>query len=71
MERQRNRTQMKERENSTKELDQMEPSNLSDREVRVLIIKILKSKKKDIETIKRDESEVKNKGFTGEFCQAF
>ena len=53
MGRQRNRPQMKERENSPEEeLDEMEASNVSDREFRVMIIRILNSMKKDIETIK-------------------
>ena len=40
----------------------MEVSNLSDREFRVMIITILNSMKKDIETIKKDQSEIKNVG---------
>ena len=52
MGRQRNRLQMKEQENSPGKLDKMEASNISDREFRVMIIRILNSKKKDIETIK-------------------
>ena len=53
MGRQRNRPQIKEQENSPEEeLDEMEASNLSDREFRVMIIRILNSMKKDIETIK-------------------
>ena len=43
---QRNRPQMKEQENSLEELDEMEASNLSDREFRVIIIRILNSMKK-------------------------
>ena len=44
MERQRNRPQMKEQENSPEEeLDEMEAVNLSDREFRVMIIKIPKA----------------------------
>ena len=46
MGRQRNRPQMKEQENSSEELDEMEASNLSDREFRVMIIIILNSMKK-------------------------
>ena len=38
----------------------MEASNLSDREFRVMIIRIFNSMKKDIETIKMDQSEIKN-----------
>ena len=60
--RQRNRSkQMKERENSPKELDEMEASNLSDREFRVTIIRILNSIK-NIETLKKkNQSEIKDK----------
>ena len=48
MQRQRNRPQMKEQENSTVEkIDEVEASNLSDREFRVMIIKIFNSMKKD------------------------
>ena len=51
---------MKEQENSLEEeLDEMKASNLSDREFRVMIIRILNSMKKDMETIKR-MSEIKN-----------
>ena len=57
MGRQRNRPQMKERENSPEELDEMEASNLLDGEFRVRIIRTLNSMKKDIETIKTDQSE--------------
>ena len=47
MQRQRNRPQMKEQENSTVEkIDEVEASNLSDREFRVMIIRILNSMKK-------------------------
>ena len=61
MGRQRNRYQMKEAENSPKEeLDEMEASNLSDREFRVMIIRVLNSVKKDIVTIRKDQSETKN-----------
>ena len=52
MGRQRNRPQMKEQEDSPKELGEMKTSNLSDREFRVIIVRILKRMKKDIETIK-------------------
>ena len=58
MGRQRNRPQMKEQENSPEEeIDEMEASNLSDREFRVMIIKTLNSMKKDIGTVKKDQSE--------------
>ena len=51
---------MEEHENSLGELDEMEANNLSDREFKVMIIKILNSMKKDAETIKRDQSEITN-----------
>ena len=52
---------MKEKENSSEEeLDEMEASNLSYEEFRVMIIRILNSMKKAIETIKKDQSEIKN-----------
>ena len=38
---------MKEQENTPEELNEMEASNLSDREFRVMIIRILNSMKKD------------------------
>ena len=60
MGREGNRPQMKEWENSQEELDEMEGINLSDREFRVMIIKILNSMKTDIETIKKDQSEMKD-----------
>ena len=50
----KNRPQMKEQDNSPKEIDEMEASNLSDREFRVMIVRILNSMKRDVETIKRD-----------------
>ena len=61
MGRQRNRPQKKEHENSPEEeQDEMEVSNLSDREFRVMIIRVLNSMKKDRETIKKDQSKIKN-----------
>ena len=61
MVRQRNRRQVKEQENSPEEeLDEMEASNLSDEEFRVMIIRVLNSMKKDMEIIKKDQSETKN-----------
>ena len=52
---------MKEKENSSEEeLDEMEASNLSYGEFRVMIIRILNSMKKDIENIKKGQSEIKN-----------
>ena len=65
METQRNKTQVKEQRNSPEEeLDEMEASNLSHREFRVMIIRILngikKKQKKNIEVIKNDQSEINN-----------
>ena len=57
MGRQRNRPQMKEQQNSPEELDKMKASNLSDREFRVMIIRVLNSMKKDIETVKKRTSQ--------------
>ena len=52
---------MKEQENSPEEeLDEMEASNLSNREFTVMTKRIFNSMKKDVETIKRDQSEIKN-----------
>ena len=51
---------MKEQKNSPEKIDEMEASNLSGREFRVMIIRILNSMKKDIETIKKDQSEKKS-----------
>ena len=48
---------MKEDENSPEEeINEMERGNLSDRELRVMILRTLNSMKKDIETIKKDQS---------------
>ena len=50
MGRQRNRPQMKEKENSPEEeLNEMVASNLSDIEFRVMIIRILNSMKKELD----------------------
>ena len=38
----------------------MEAINLSDREFRAMIIRILNSMRKDVETVKKDKSEIKN-----------
>ena len=60
MGRQINRSQVKEKVNSPKEEpDEMQASNLSDREFRVMIIRILNSMKKDIETPQKEQ--VRNK----------
>ena len=59
--RKRNRPQMKKQGNSPEEKLEIRTSNLSDREFKVMIMRILSSiKKKDIETIKKDQSEIKN-----------
>ena len=50
---------MNEQENSPEELDEMKASNLLDREFRVMIIRILNSMKQDIETIKKNQSDIK------------
>ena len=61
MGRQRNRHQMKEQDNTPEEEpDEMEASSLSDIKFRVMIIRMLNSMKKDIETIKKGQSEIKN-----------
>ena len=52
---------MKEQENSPEEeLNEMEASNLSDVEFRLMIIRMLSNMKKDVETIKKNQSEIKN-----------
>ena len=52
---------MKEQENSPEEeLNEMEASNLSDVEFRIMIIRMLSNMKKDVETIKKNQSEIKN-----------
>ena len=54
MGRQRNRHQMKEQENPPKEeLNEMEVSNLSDVEFKIMIVRMLNGVKKDIEPIKK------------------
>ena len=50
------RPQMRDQENSPEEdINEMEVSNLSDTEFRVMIIRILNSMTKNIETIKKDQ----------------
>ena len=49
---------MKKQENFSEELDEMEVSNSSDIKFRVMIIRILKTWKR--QKIKKDESEIKN-----------
>ena len=52
---------MKEQEESPeKELNEMEVSNLSDTEFKVMVIRILNSMKKDIETMKNNQAQMKN-----------
>lgn len=59
--RQRNRLQTKEQEYcSEKELNEMEVSNLSDIEFRVILTMMFNSIKTYIETIKKDQSEINN-----------
>ena len=61
MGRQRNRPQVKEQENSPKEeQNEMEASNLSVMEVRVMVIGIVNSMKKDIANIRKEQSEIKS-----------
>ena len=61
MKRQRNRPQMEQQENSPEEeLNEIEASNLSDTEFKVMIIRKLNRMKKDIKTIKKDQSEINN-----------
>ena len=57
--RQINRPQMREQNSPEEELDEMEISNLLDREFRVKTIRISNSMEKDTETIKKDLSEIK------------
>ena len=38
----------------------MEASNLSNKEFRIMIIRVLNNRKKEIEIIKKDQSEIKN-----------
>ena len=54
-----NKPQKKEQENSP-EVDEMESSNLSDREFRVMITRIYDSMKKDIETVIKNQAEINN-----------
>ena len=52
--------QIKKQEKSAgKEQKEMEASNLTDTEFKVMIIRMLNSMKKDIETIKKGQSEIK------------
>ena len=51
---------MKEQVNFPEEPDEMEASNLSARDFRIVILEILNSMKKDIGITKKDQSEIKN-----------
>ena len=51
---------MKGRENSPEELSEMEASDVSDREFRVMSIRVHNSRKRDTETIRKDQSEIKS-----------
>ena len=51
---------MKEHMNPPEGLDGTEVPNLSDRDFRVMIISVLNNMRKDIETIRKDQSERKN-----------
>ena len=63
MRRQRNMAQMKEQiKTPEKELIKSEISNLSDAEVKTLVIRMLKELSEDLSSIKKDP--VRNKGFT-------
>ena len=61
MGRQRNRLQTKERESSPEELDETEASNLSDREFRVMIIRIFNSMEKKKTHRNHKKGPVRNK----------
>ena len=51
---------MKEQENTPEELNEMEASNLSHIEFKVMIVRILNNMENGIETIKKDQAEIKN-----------
>ena len=58
---QRNMAQMKEHTKTPeKELNLMEISNLSDAEVKTLVIRMLKGHSEDLNSIKKIQSEMKN-----------
>ena len=60
MRRQRNMAQMKDQiKTPEKELNEMEMSNLSDTEFKILVIKILKELSEDLSSIKKSQSERK------------
>ena len=61
MRRQRNMVQMKEQiKTPEKELNEMEISNLSDVEFKTLVIRMLKELSKDLKSIKKIQSEIKD-----------
>ena len=61
MRRQRNMAQMKEQNKTPeKELNKMEISNLSDAEFKTLLIRMLKELSEDLNSIKKNQTEVKN-----------
>ena len=61
MGRQRNMVQMKERiKTPEKELNRMKISNLSDAEFKTLVIRMLRELSKDLGSIKKNQSEMKD-----------
>ena len=60
MRRQRNMAQMKEQNKTPEELNEMEISNLSDAEFKILIIRMLKELSEDLNGIKKIQSEMKD-----------
>ena len=61
MRRQRNMAQMKEQIKSPeKELNKMEMSNISDTELKTLVVRMLKELSKDLNSIKKIQSEMKD-----------
>ena len=63
MKRQRNMARMKEQiKTPEKELNNIELSNLSDAEIKTLLIKMLKELSKDLSSVRKDP--VRNKGYT-------
>ena len=60
MRRQRNMAQMKEQiKTPEKELNEMEISNLSDAEFKILVIRMLKELSEDLNSIKKIQSDMK------------
>ena len=61
MRRQRNMAQMKEQiKTSEKELNEMEMNNLTDAEIKTLVIRMLKELSEDLNSIKNIQSETKD-----------